>query len=68
MKNAEIAGLMTQEPEKTSDNVMVAIADSLSDLASSDDGEHGEDEHDEDTQQGKLSKDDKPGWVISTII
>jgi len=46
---------------------MVAIRDSLSDLACSDDGEDGEDEDDEETQQGKLSEDDKPGCVMDTI-
>jgi hypothetical protein len=42
-----------------------AIGASLSDLASSDDEEDGED--DEDTEQGKLSEDDEPGWVMGTI-
>jgi len=45
---------------------MAAIGESLSDLASSDDGEDGEDE-DEETAQGKLSEDDEPGWVMGTI-
>jgi hypothetical protein len=45
---------------------MASIGDSLSDLASSDDGEDGEHE-DEETEQGKLSKDDKPGWMMGTI-
>jgi len=47
--------------------MLVAIGDSLSNLASSDDGEDGEDEDDEETEQGKLSEDDKPGWVMGTI-
>jgi hypothetical protein len=47
--------------------MLVANGDSLSDLASSDDGENGEDEDDEETEQGKLSEDDEPGWVKSTI-
>ena len=46
---------------------MVAIEDSLSDLASSNDWEDGEDEDDEEPEQGKLSKDDKPGRVMGTI-
>jgi len=46
---------------------MVAIADSVSDLASSDNGENGEEEDDEETEQGKMSEDDKPGWVMGTI-
>jgi len=46
-----------------------AIGDSLSDLASSDDEEDGEDEdHDEeDTELGKLSEHDEPGWVMGTV-
>jgi hypothetical protein len=47
--------------------MLVAIGDSLSGLGSSDDGEDGEDEDDEETQQGNLSEDDEPGWVIGTI-
>ena len=47
--------------------MLVAIGDSLSDLASSDDGEDGEDDDDEETEQGKLSEDDEPGWVMGTI-
>ena len=47
--------------------MQVAIGDSLSDLASSDDVEDAEDEDDEETEQGKLSKDDEPGCVMGTI-
>jgi len=45
------------------------IGDSLRDLACSEDEEDGEDEDDddEDTVLGKLSEDDEPGWVMSTI-
>jgi hypothetical protein len=67
MTHAEIAGLMSREPEKTFEEMLVAIGDSLSDLARSDDGEDGEDEDDEETEQGKLSDDDEPGWVMGTI-
>jgi len=67
MAQAEIAGLTSREPEKTFEEMMVAIRDSLSDLASSDDGEDGEEEDDEETEQGNLSEDDKPGWVMGTI-
>ena len=67
MVHTEIAGLTSREPEKTFEEMMAAIGDSLSDLASSNDGEDGEDEDDEDTEQGKVSKDDKPGWVMGTI-
>jgi hypothetical protein len=67
MTHAEIAGLMSKEPEKTFDEMLVAIGYSLSDLESSDDVQDGEDEDDEETEQGKLSDDKEPGWVMSTI-
>jgi len=67
MKHAELAGLTNTEPEKSFEEMMEAIRPSLSDLASSDNGEDGEDEDDEGTEQGKLSEDDKPGWVMGTI-
>jgi len=66
MKHAVIKGLTNKELEKTFEKMMVAIGDSLSDLASSDNGEDGEEE-DEETEQGKLSEDDKPGWAMGTI-
>jgi hypothetical protein len=46
--------------------MMAAIGDSLSDLACSDHREDGEDEN-EETEQGKLSEDDEPGWVMGTM-
>jgi len=67
MMYAELAGSTSRKRGKTFEEILVAIADSLSDLASSDDGEDGEDEDDEETEQGKLSKDDKPDWVMGTI-
>jgi len=67
MGTAENVRLMTREPKKTLEVMMVAFRDSLSNLASSDDGENGEDEDDEETAQGKLSEDDKPGWVMGKI-
>jgi len=68
MSNVEKAGLTTREPEKTFEEMLNAIRDSLSDLASSDDEEDAEDEEqDDDTEQGKLSEDDEPGWVMGTI-
>jgi len=47
--------------------MIVVIGESLSDLASSDDGEDGEDEDDEDTEQGQLSDNDEPSWVMGTV-
>ena len=67
MKNAENAGLTNREPEKTFQEMMVAIGDSLSDLASSDDGEYGEYEDDEETEQGNLSKDYEPSGVMGSF-
>jgi len=64
---AEIAGLTSREPEKTFEEMLVAIGDNLSDLASSDDGEVGEDKDDEETEQGKLSDDNEPSCVMGTI-
>jgi len=63
----ENAGLTTREPQKLSHEMMVAIRDSLSHIPSSDDGENGEDEHDEDSEQGTLIEDDVPSWVMGTI-
>jgi len=47
--------------------MMVSIWDNLSDIANSDNGNDGEDQNDAETEQGKASEDDKPGWVIGTI-
>jgi len=64
---AEIAGFTTREPETTFGDPMIAIGDSLSDHASSKDEEDGDDADAEDTELGKLSKHDKPGWEVGTI-
>jgi hypothetical protein len=63
--SAESGGLTASEPGQTFYEMLDAIGDSLSYVASSDDEEDGED--DEDTEQGKLSEDDEPGWVMGTI-
>jgi len=60
-------GLTNPEPDKAFQEMIVAIRDSLSDLASSNDGQDGEDEDDEEKEQGQLSKDDEPGGVMGTI-
>jgi len=68
MSDVQKAELTTREPEKTFEEMLNAIGDSLSDLASFDDEEDAEDEEeDDDTEQGKLSEDDEPGWVMGTI-
>ena len=67
MKHAKIARLTNRELDKTFDKMMVAVGDSLSNLESSDKGEVGDVQDDVETEQGKLSEDDEPGWEISTI-
>jgi hypothetical protein len=47
------------------EEMLDSTRDSLSDLASSDDEEHGEDA--DDTEQCKLSEDDEPSGVMCTI-
>jgi len=64
---AEYNGLTNREPKKSCQEMIVAIGDSLSDFESSNDGEDGDDEDDEVTQQGQLSEDEEPGWVMGTI-
>jgi len=68
MNHAEIAESTSSEYGKTFQVMLVAVGDSLNDLASSDDGEDGEEEEDEETEQGKLSEDEEPGWVMGTIF
>jgi hypothetical protein len=46
MTHAEMVGLTSREPEKSFEEMLVAIRDSLSDIASSDNGEDWEDEDD----------------------
>jgi hypothetical protein len=65
-KNAESVGMTNRECKKPFKEIMVAIGDRLSHCASSDDEENGDDVEDEDTGQGKLSEDDKPGLMGTT--
>ena len=69
MRNAEKAGLTLRKHDKPFEEMLNAMGDSLSDLASSDDVEDGDDEEDDEeyTELGKLSEDDKPGWVMGRI-
>jgi hypothetical protein len=67
MTHAEIAGLPSREPEKMFAEILVALGDSRSDLATSDDGEDGKDVDEEQTEQGNLSENDETGWVMGTI-
>jgi len=69
MTSVEKAWSTTTQPETWFETMLNAIRDSLSDLAGSGNEEDGDDEDDdeEDAELGKLSKDDEPGWVMSTI-
>jgi hypothetical protein len=67
MTHAEIGILTSRAPEKTLEKMLVAIGDSLSDLVSSDQWEDGEDEDGGEPEQGKLSDDEQPGWVMDAI-
>jgi len=69
MGNDEKGWSTTTKPEITFEEMLNAIGDSLSDLASSEDEEDGEDEDDdeEDPGHGKQSEDDEPGWVMGTL-
>jgi len=67
MRNAENSGLKTREPEWPFEDMIIAIGDILTDLASCNDEKYGEDEDDEDRELGKLSKDNEQLWVVGTI-
>jgi len=69
MRNAGKVGLTATKPETTFQEMLNAIGDSLSNLASSAIGEDREDEddNDEDPAGGKLTEDDEPRWVMGRI-
>jgi len=68
MRNAEMVGSTSKKPEITLEEILNAIGDSLSNLASSNNEEDQEDEDaDEQTEQGRLSEDAAPGWVMGAI-
>jgi hypothetical protein len=69
MGNVEKGRLTTTKPEIIFEEMLNAIGDSLSDLASSNDKEGGKhkDDDEEDTGHGKLSEDDEHGWVMGSI-
>jgi hypothetical protein len=58
--------LTTCAPEKPFAEMIVAIGDSLTDIASSNSGECAQDEDDEEPKLGRLSDVDEPAWVICT--
>lgn len=63
-KNAE---LTNRKQKNAFEEMMIAIEDSLSNLASFDDAKDGNDKDDEDSELWKLSEDDQTGWVVGTI-
>lgn len=68
-RNAEKLELTTRKSEKTFEEMLNAIRDSLSHLVSSDNEEGGktQDNDEENTELATLSKDDKPCRVIGKI-
>jgi hypothetical protein len=66
MNHSNTRGLMTKQTYKKFAEMLVALGDSLSHLASSDDVEHGEEE-DEEIGPGEMRENYKPGWMIITI-
>ena len=69
MTTAKHVGATTGKPERTFEEMLNAIRSSLSNLASSDNEQVGEDDEDdeEDTELSMLSDDDEHGWVMGTI-
>jgi len=69
MTNVEKEQSTTTKRESTFGEVLNALGDSVSNLARSEDEDDGEDKDndEEDTELGKLSEDDEPGWVMGTI-
>jgi hypothetical protein len=69
MGNVQKGRSTITKPEISFAEMLNTIGDSLSKLESFEDEEDGEDEDDDedDSGHGKLSEDDKPGWVMGTI-
>ena len=69
MANVENARSTTTKHETSFEDLPNAVGDSQSDQSSSHDEENWEDKDDyaEDTDHGKVNKDDRPGWVMRTI-
>lgn len=64
---ADTTGLTTMEPQKMYHEMMVAIGDILTDIASSDYGKDLEDDNNDESEQGQLTENDEPGCVMHTI-
>jgi hypothetical protein len=70
-RKVENTGLINRHPEMTFQKIMVTMSHSLSNLASSNDGEDREIEDDEETELSLLSKHDEPCnmmGIISTSV
>ena len=69
MSTTENVGATTRKPRKTVQDMLKSVGDSLNDFGSSNDEQDGQDEEDDkqDTERSKLSDDDEPGWMMSTI-
>jgi hypothetical protein len=64
---AQNAGLTTRELENQFHKMIATIGDSRSDVSCSNNGNDADDVENEETEQGQLSEDDDPGWVMDTI-
>jgi hypothetical protein len=69
MRNAKTTESRSRKSVNTLGVMLYAIWDSLSNLASANNDEDGEDEEgdEKESQRGKMSEDDIPDWVIGTI-
>jgi hypothetical protein len=69
MTTAENMGATPGKPKTTFRETLNVIRHSLSDLASSDNKQDGEDKEDDEegTELSKVSDDDEPGWVMGTM-
>lgn len=69
IKKAEKVGQTTRNPENSFQEMLNAIGDSFSNIASAENEENGQQKEyvEEDRQLGKLSENDEPGWVMCTI-
>jgi hypothetical protein len=66
MTDADIAGFTSWQPVKMLEEMLVANGDSVSDLASPNNGEDGADDDDEETDH-KLSEEGASSWVMDSI-
>ena len=69
MTTAETVRATTKKSETAFELMLNAIQESISDLASSDNKQDGEDKEDnkEEIQRGTLSDDDEAGWRMGKI-